>query len=722
MNLRNKFLLISLLPAGVVLAAVALLAAWSVGGRMEEEAKRRLATEVGILADVIDEANKDAVRVAQLMAGVQEDYLFGRREESLQMMRRVLETYQRFIGAYFVYEPNADGNDREWLRRVGPNDPSTDAAGRFLPYLFRDLSAGGKITLERAAALEGLWYDGVKRKFLSGAEERFLITEPYRYNEKNLIIEQSSPIVINGQFKGIAGVDRGLDYLDNFLLRLRPEKTADLTLVSTGGRIIASTHSQDFGFDLRTVRLTDLWLDENGQLATDLFKVVKGHWEVDEARLAREQGKRLRRDLIDIMEQLLQGAREHRVHEFQGVVTGAEAFGASALVPTGNWTLIMTVDAGHVTAPVRAAMKWVAIPAGLGLILVALVLIWAANRIAFRIGEVSGLARRVADGDLTAEVTIDCNDEVGFLQRSIRDMIGSLRALVERLKRAAIGLLSTANEVAAGSRQQEAVINEFSSSAAEITAAAKEISATSQELLRTMNELNEVAGKTASLADSGHAGLAGMAKTMAGLTGATTGISTRLAAISEKAGNISAVVTTISKVAEQTNLLSLNASIEAEKAGEYGRGFAVVAREIRRLADQTAAATVDIEDMVKEMQAAVSSGVMEMDKFTDAVRRGAGEIQQVGRQLEEIIRQVQTLTGRFANVAEGMRSQSEGAQQISAALVSLTEGVGQTAETVKSFHRVAEKLQQAVAELRDEIGRFRVAVTDDGKDGGARQP
>ncbi len=720
MNLRNKFLLISLLPAGVILAAVTGVAVLSVGGRMVDEAKHRLATEVGILADVIDEANKDAVRVAQLMAGAQQDYLFGKRQESLKMMRRVLDTYQRFIGAYFVYEPNADGNDREWLRRVGPDHPSTDETGRFLPYLFRDLSAGGKVTLERAAALEGLWYEGVKEKFLSGAAERFLITEPYRYNEQNLIIEQSSPIVIDGEFKGIAGVDRGLDYLDEFLDRLRPEESANLTLVSAGGRIIASTLSRSFGFDLRTVRVSDLWVDEEGRLATDILKVRNGRWEVDEALLARGRDSRYRRDLIEIMDALMNRASEHRVYEFHAISTGADAFGASAVVPTGNWRLILTVDAERVTAPVNAAMRWVAVPAGLGLIVLAVALIWAANRMAFRIHEVAGLARRVADGDLTAEVKIDCNDEVGFLQRSIRDMMRSLIGLVERLKRAAISLLSTANEVAAGSRQQEAVINEFSSSAAQITAAAKEISATSQELLRTMNELNEVAGKTASLADSGHAGLAGMAKTMAGLTGATSGISTRLATISEKAGNISTVVTTISKVAEQTNLLSLNASIEAEKAGEYGRGFAVVAREIRRLADQTAAATVDIEDMVKEMQAAVSSGVMEMDKFTEAVRRGASEVQQIGQQLEEIIRQVQTLTGRFGNVAEGMRSQSEGAQQISAALVSLTEGVSQTAETVKSFHRVAEKLQQAVSELRDEIGRFRVAGETGARNGEAQ--
>src|SRR6266699_6172202 len=101
-----------------------------------------------------------------------------------------------------------------------------------------------------------------------------------------------------------------------------------------------------------------------------------------------------------------------------------------------------------------------------------------------------------------------------------------------------------------------------------------------------------------------------------------------LTAIQERAHDITTVVTTITKVADQTNLLSLNAAIEAEKAGEYGLGFAVVATEIRRLADQTAVATFDIEQMVKEILSAVSAGVMGMDKFSEEVRRGMQDVQQ----------------------------------------------------------------------------------------------
>src|SRR6185369_2057585 len=169
-----------------------------------------------------------------------------------------------------------------------------------------------------------------------------------------------------------------------------------------------------------------------------------------------------------------------------------------------------------------------------------------------------------------------------------------------------------------------------------------------------------------------------MEGTMGHISAAAASINAKLAVLNEKAGNINQVVVTIVKVADQTNLLSLNAAIEAEKAGEYGRGFAVVATEIRRLADQTAVATYDIEQTVKEIQSAVAASVMGMDKFSEEVRRGLQEVQKVGEQLSQIIQQVQEVAPRVEAVNEGMQAQATGAEQITQALTQLTEAAQQT--------------------------------------------
>jgi methyl-accepting chemotaxis protein WspA len=189
---------------------------------------------------------------------------------------------------------------------------------------------------------------------------------------------------------------------------------------------------------------------------------------------------------------------------------------------------------------------------------------------------------------------------------------------------------------------------------------------------------------------------------------ASGAVTAKLAVLSEKTANINSVVTTITKVADQTNLLSLNAAIEAEKAGEYGLGFAVVAMEIRRLADQTAVATYDIEKAVKEMQSAVAAGVMGTDKFAEEVRSGVEEIRRVSTQLAQIIHQVQTLTSRFQTVNEGMHAQALGAQEISRTIAELSEAARQTAASLHQSNAAIEQLNEAAQHLQTSVVRFKL--------------
>ena len=168
------------------------------------------------------------------------------------------------------------------------------------------------------------------------------------------------------------------------------------------------------------------------------------------------------------------------------------------------------------------------------------------------------------------------------------------------------------------------------------------------------------------------------------------------------------VITTITKVADQTNLLSVNAAIEAEKAGESGRGFLVVAREIRRLADQTAGATSEIETIVGEMQSAVGAGVMEMDRFADKVRRGVDEVVASSRQMSEVIAQVEANAARFRAVTDGMASQSQGAATIADSMGALVGAAKRAVESAEEFGRTANELQRASQVLRQSVGAFKL--------------
>jgi methyl-accepting chemotaxis protein WspA len=315
---------------------------------------------------------------------------------------------------------------------------------------------------------------------------------------------------------------------------------------------------------------------------------------------------------------------------------------------------------------------------------------------------------RMRQGDFTQR--IDRRDEFWALGQAFNGMADDLASLFGEVQKSGIRVTSSVTEIAATAREQQTTANEIAVTTTEIGATSREISATSRELVKTMRDVSLVGEQTAALAGDGQTGLARMEETMRRVVDAASSINAKLGVLNEKAGNINQMVITITKVADQTNLLSLNAAIEAEKAGEYGRGFAVVASEIRRLADQTAVATYDIEQMVKEIHSAVSAGVMGMDKFSEEVRRGMAELHQVSGQLTQIIQQVQALAPRFDAVNEGMQAQATGAEQISEALTQLGQTARQTVESQAQSSRAIEDLNQVSSGLRNGVSRFKLVA------------
>ncbi len=318
--------------------------------------------------------------------------------------------------------------------------------------------------------------------------------------------------------------------------------------------------------------------------------------------------------------------------------------------------------------------------------------------------------RQMATGasDLTARVPVNSRDEMGQLAEGINAMVFKIQSVVTKVRESSLQILSAASQIAATARHQEATVSGLSSATTEVAAAVREISATGKELSGTMNEVNGRANQAARLASAGRERLSGMEQTMHQLVSSTASISGKLATIREKADNINMVVLTITKVADQTNLLSINAAIEAEKAGEFGRGFLVVAREIRRLADQTAVATLDIENIVRLMQEAVATGVMQMDKFSDEVRTSVTRVGDINTQTGQIITEVSGLSDRFEQVNEGMRNQSVGAGQINDAMVSMSGDIRKTAASLEEFNRATAHLRESIELLNQEVAQFQV--------------
>jgi methyl-accepting chemotaxis protein WspA len=480
----------------------------------------------------------------------------------------------------------------------------------------------------------------------------------------------------------------------------------------------------------RDIRLTEL----KDRIASDLTK-VDGELQtlrIDPKSDARRHAVEAQSDLADALDflehefadypKLIANAKDLlKIHA--GVLEQAKADPVGALaayyknypaVQSQRDELMAGLDREVETAMAAEAGKARArdliVMTGVGLILIANMLaVWLQSAaLEEPVAELTATLERLRRGDFTQRVTVDGASQFVDLGNGLNRLAEDLSALVGQVQRSAIQVNSTASQIAVTAKEQQATAHEIASTTAEIGATSNQISETSRELVKAMDEVSHVASDTGHLANSGQTAIARMEATMRQIMEASGVITAKLGALSEKTANINSVVTTITKVADQTNLLSLNAAIEAEKAGEYGLGFAVVAMEIRRLADQTAVATYDIEKTVKEMQSAVAAGVMGMDKFSEEVRHGGEEIRQVSTQLGQIIHQVQALTPRFQIVNEGVRAQATGAIQISETLAQLSEAAHQTADSLHESNLAIDQLKDAARGLQTSVVRFKL--------------
>ena len=387
---------------------------------------------------------------------------------------------------------------------------------------------------------------------------------------------------------------------------------------------------------------------------------------------------------------------------------GKSVIAAWCYLPSYRWGMNVKQDASEAFAMMyfqRNLIIGISLAIILGVIVTALIV---ARSISNPIRTAVRVAKQVAAGDLRADVGETSDDETGALLNAIQTMTNDLRGLIGRIQNSSVTLIDIATTMQHTSAEQQQVVAQYGSSTTQAVASVKQISATSQELSRTMNDVNTMAASTGTKAQESSANLTNMEATMRQLEKTTASFGEKLSTINERATKINVVVSTMAKVADQTNLLSINASIEAEKAGKHGLGFLVVASEISRLADQTGTAALDIERMVSEMQVSVSAGVKEMANFAGQVRGGVREIGDVSVKLGEIISAVQNITSRFDEVAQGMSAQSQGADQIREAMVRLSEGANRTAESLTEFNTATSHLRGAVGDLKDEVSRFTI--------------
>lgn len=289
-----------------------------------------------------------------------------------------------------------------------------------------------------------------------------------------------------------------------------------------------------------------------------------------------------------------------------------------------------------------------------------------------------------------------------------RKMVDNLNKLIGKVKNSSLEINSAVNQINYSARELETTATEQASATSEVAATTNAIAKTAIELNRAMTDASNKINQTVESAVSGNDKLSDLGNLMNDFTKSTKAFSLNLSLIADKANKISSIVTAITKISEQTNLLSLNAAIEAERAGEAGKGFAIVAYEINRLADQTQNASEDIEFMIKEMQNTVSNGVVKMDKFTRDVFTSVNKVNQISEYFQSILDQVEGIKPIMEQVSVEVFSQTNSAQQISEAMSQLKITVDQTKNALIDFKKVTSVLATSIHELMEEVNYFKI--------------
>lgn len=333
--------------------------------------------------------------------------------------------------------------------------------------------------------------------------------------------------------------------------------------------------------------------------------------------------------------------------------------------------------------------------------------LFIAGAISTPIRKLAEEANKVAAGDLRVQLVQGSSDEIGLMTGAFAVMISNLRSMISKIEEASSRVAVTSDEVYSTSEQMATGAEEVASQAGTVATAGEEMSATSGDIAQNCQMAAESASRANDSAASGATVVQGTVQCMYKIAEQVNTTSKTVESLGARSEQIGQIVGTIEDIADQTNLLALNAAIEAARAGEQGRGFAVVADEVRALAERTTRATREIGEMIKAIQTETKSAVAAMEQGVKEVESGTVEAGKSGEAISEIIAQIGALQIQVNQIATAAEQQTATTSEISSNMMQITDVVQQTARgahesaaAASQLNNVAEELQRLVREFK----------------------
>jgi len=355
-------------------------------------------------------------------------------------------------------------------------------------------------------------------------------------------------------------------------------------------------------------------------------------------------------------------------------------------------------------------LLWSAAGVGLLALVAGFVMVGYLNRlIALPLRQLLLWTEKATMGDLS--ITAPPNprrDEVGALHEGFRRMLESLRSLNREIQESVNVLAAAASQILAATSEMAASASETATASAQTTATVEEVKQTAQVSSAKSRQVAEIARQAARDSEAGRKSVEEGIEGMNRVRSQMEAIAESIVRLSEQSQAIGEIIASVNDLAEQSNLLAVNASIEAAKAGEHGKGFAVVAQEIRNLAAQSKQATAQVRGILGDIQKATSSAAMVTEQGGKAVETGVRQSADAGEAIRALAESINQAAEAAQQISASSEQQSVGMDQVAAAMESIKRATNQNANATKQVDSGARNLHEIGQNLKQLVGRFRM--------------